>query len=154
MQVKTKWFGTIEVGEDKIITFEKGLIGFDEYKKYTIVYNSEKNDSKSIMWLQSLDEESLAIPIMDPAIIMPDYDPIVEDELLSPLGDIKTAEIIVFVTLTVPSDISKMTSNFKAPIIVNVDNLKACQIVADNEDYKIKYPIYDIIKKNIKEGGE
>lgn len=154
MQVKTKWFGTIEVGEDKIITFEKGLIGFDEFKKYTIVYNSEKNDSKSIMWLQSLDEESLAIPIMDPAIIMPDYDPIVEDELLASLGDIKTAEIIVFVTLTVPSDISKMTSNFKAPIIVNVDNLKACQIVADNEDYVIKYPIYDIIKKNIKEGGE
>lgn len=154
MQVKTKWFGTIEVEEDKIITFEKGLIGLDEFKKYTIIYNADKSESKTIMWLQSLEDEKLALPVMDPALLMEDYDPVIEDELLASIGDIEKAELLVLVTLTVPSDITKMTSNFKAPIIINVDNLKACQIVADNEDYKIKYPIYDIIKNNSEKGGE
>ena len=154
MQVKTKWFGTLEIGEDKIITFQKGLIGLDEFKKYTIVYNTEKSESASIMWLQSLEDQSLAIPVINPEIFMPNYDPIVEDELLHFIGDVKTAELIVLVTLTVPSDITKITSNLKAPIIINADNLKACQVMANNEEYVVKYPIYDIIKENSKKGGE
>ena len=38
MKVQTKWFGEIEVSEDKIITFDKGIIGFEDWKKYTLVY--------------------------------------------------------------------------------------------------------------------
>ena len=125
MQVKTKWFGTLEIGEDKIITFQKGLIGLDKFKKYTIVYNTEKSDTATIMWLQSIEDENIAIPVMNPELFMTDYDPIIEDALLESLGDIETAELIVLVTLTVPSDIIKMTSNLKAPIIINSDNLKA-----------------------------
>lgn len=154
MQVKTKWFGTIEIGDEKIITFEKGLIGLDEYKRFTIVYNTEKSDTRTIMWLQSLEDESLALPVMDPELVMDNYDPVVEDQLLLTLGDIKTAELIVLVTLTVPYDITKMTCNMKAPIIINADNLKACQIIADNEEYKIKFPIYDIVKEKSEKGGE
>ena len=154
MQVKTKWFGTLEIGEDKIITFEKGLIGLGEFKKYTIVFNTEKSDTETIMWLQSLEDENISIPVIDPETFFPGYDPIVEDDLLKSVGDIKTAELLVLVTLTVPSDITNMTSNLKAPIIINTDNLKACQLIADNQDYIVKYPIYDIIKQNSKKGGE
>ena len=154
MQVKTKWFGTLEINEDKIITFQKGLIGLDEYKKYTIVYNTENSEAATIMWLQSIEDENFALPVMNPELLMIDYDPIVEDALLDSLGDVKTAELIVLVTLTVPSDITKITSNLKAPIIINADNLQACQLIADNEKYIVKYPIYDIIKENTEKGGE
>lgn len=42
MKVQTKWFGEIEVSDDKIITFDKGIIGFEDWKKYTLVYDAEK----------------------------------------------------------------------------------------------------------------
>ena len=29
MQINTKWFGTVEIDAAKVITFEKGLIGFE-----------------------------------------------------------------------------------------------------------------------------
>ena len=154
MQVNTKWFGTIDISEDKILTFDKGLIGLDEYKKFTIVYNDEKADSRSIMWLQSLDNQELALPVMDPTLIVEAYDPVVEDELLASIGDISTAELLILVTLTVPADITKMTSNFKAPIIINVDTLKACQVIVENEEYKVKFPIYEILKNKAEKGGE
>lgn len=153
MRVDTKWFGTIEIGEDKIITFDKGIIGFDEYKRFTIIYDVEKSDSKTIMWLQSLDDENMALPVMNPEVIMEDYAPLVEDSLLQPLGSVNDEDILILVTLTVPSDVTKMTTNLKAPIIINTTNLKAIQIIAENENYTVKYPIYDIIKKNEK-GGE
>ena len=40
-----------------------------------------------------------------------------------------------------------MTINLKAPIIVNADTLKGVQLIADNEDYAVKYPIYHILKE-------
>lgn len=155
MIVDTKWFGTIDISDEKIITFDKGIMGFEDHKKYTIVYNSEREDAKTIMWLQSLDDKNLAIPVMAPELVWQHYDPVVEDELLKLIGDdIRNAELVVLVTLTVPQDLKKMTCNLKAPIIINADTLKGCQMIADNDEYVVKYPIYDIIKSASKKGGE
>lgn len=151
MKVQTKWFGEIETTESKIITLEKGIIGFEEDKKFTIVYEDDSN----IMWLQSLENVSLAIPVIRPEIVMPDYDPIVEDELVNTLGtDIRNAELLVLVTLTVPSDIKMMTCNLKAPLIINVDTMKGIQLIADNDDYMVRYPIYDLLKDRKEKDGE
>ena len=122
MKIQTKWFGEIDTTEDKIITFEKGIIGFEDFKKFTIVVDAEKESENTIMWLQSAEEPSLALPIIKPEIVKEDYDPIVEDELIKSLGeDIENAYLAVYVTITVPSDLTKMTCNLKAPIIVNME---------------------------------
>ena len=148
MRVQTKWFGEIEVSDEKIITFEKGIIGFEDWKKYTLVYDAEKEEDVSIVWLQAVDEPTLALPIMKPEIVYEAYDPIVEDEIINSLGEnIKDAELMVFCALTVPQDLTKMTINLKAPIIINVDTMKGVQLIADNSDYQVRYQIYDILKK-------
>ena len=148
MKVQTKWFGEIEVNEDKIITFDKGIIGFEDWKKYTLVYDAEKDDEVSIIWLQAVDEPTLALPVMKPEHVFEGYDPIVEDEIIKSLGDdIQNAELLVVCALTVPEDLTKMTINLKAPFIVNIDTMKGVQLIADNADYEVKYPIYDILNK-------
>ena len=148
MKVQTKWFGEIEVSNDKIITFDKGIIGFEDWKKYTLVYDAEKEENISIIWLQAIDEPTLALPVMKPEYIMKGYDPVVEDEILNTLGeDIQSANLAVFCTLTVPEDLTKMTINLKAPIIINADTMKGVQLIADNEDYIVRYPIYDILNE-------
>ena len=48
MKVQTKWFGEIDTSEDKIITFEKGIIGFESYKKYMIVFDAQKEAESSL----------------------------------------------------------------------------------------------------------
>lgn len=58
MKIQTKWFGEIDTTEDKIITFEKGIIGFEDFKKFTIVVDAEKESENTIMWLQSAEEHS------------------------------------------------------------------------------------------------
>ena len=40
-----------------------------------------------------------------------------------------------------------MTINLKAHIIVDFDTMKGIQLIADNSEYKVRYPIYDILKK-------
>ena len=109
MKIQTKWFGEIEIDRDKVITFDRGIIGFDEFKEFTVVYDAQKDAQSSTMWLQSLDEVSLALPVIKPELIFEHYDPIVEDELINSLGEnIKEAELLVLVTLTVTQDIKEI----------------------------------------------
>ena len=76
-----------------------------------------------------------------------DYNPIVEDELLQGLGEITEENIVVLLPLTVPQDITQMSANLKAPIVINADTRKGAQVVVENEDYEIKFKIYDILKQ-------
>lgn len=48
MRAKTRIFGEIDIPQDKIITMEKGMIGFSELKNYTLIYNSEKRMIRSL----------------------------------------------------------------------------------------------------------
>lgn len=152
MRVETRVFGEIDIEETKIITFEDGIIGFPDLKQFAIIYDEEKEKRSAINWLQSLDEPVFAMPVMDPLVIKPDYNPSVEDELLKSLGNLEPDNTLVLVTVTVPEDIEKITVNLKAPIVINAEERKAAQVIVENE--KVKYPIYDIIKPDQKKAGE
>ena len=147
MLVKTKHFGEIELDENKIITFDEGLIGFEDKKRYTILFNNESKSKGTISWLQSLDEPMLALPVVSPFVAMADYNPVVEDEVLAPLGELNDENLVILLTLTVPSDLTKMTVNLKAPIIINADTRKGCQAIAENSDYVVRYGIYKELKE-------
>lgn len=146
MRIKTRIFGEIEVAEDKIITFEKGIVGFPDMKRFTLIHDEEKGTDAGIRFLQSIDEPGFAMPVMDPLLVKPDYDPEVNDELLAGAGNITSDNILVLVTVTVPADLKKMTVNLQGPFVINVEEHKACQIIAEGEAYPVKFPIYDILR--------
>lgn len=146
MKVNTKIFGEIEIDDERIICFPSGIIGFPELTKFTLLHDEEAGDSVGLRWLQSLDEPAFAMPVMNPLLVKEDYNPVVEDELLKPIGELDTDEMLVLVTVTVPSDLTKMTVNLRGPIIINVKDRKACQIIVEGDEYVVKYPIYDILQ--------
>ncbi len=151
MIVNTKVFGEIELAEDKIISFPLGIIGFPELTDFALVHDEEKGIG-SIHWLQSIQEPGFAMPVMDPLIVKPDYNPQVDDELLKPLGQLVSDELLVMVTVTVPSDLKKMTVNLRGPIVINAAEKKACQVIVEGDEYEVKFPIYDIL--NAEKAGE
>ncbi len=150
MNITTNLFGEVEVDESKIIYFTQGIVGFPDLKQFMLIHDSE-DEEKKISWLQSIDETGFALPVIDPLVIDSNYNPEIEDELLRPLLISDEDQLLVLATITVPSDITKMTSNLKAPIIINAATLKAAQLIVEDEKYIVKYPIYDILKGN-KEG--
>lgn len=145
MIVNTRIFGEIEVGEDKTIHFEEGIIGFPDCKNFTLIYDEEKGERRSICWMQSLDEPEFALPVMDPLLVKEDYNPMVEDELLKSLGNLNEENLFILVTVTVPQDIKEMSVNLKAPLIMNVDERKGSQIITE-DDLPVKYKIYELLQ--------
>lgn len=147
MKVETRIFGTVDIDEDKIITFPGGIVGFPGLTKFALVHDEEKGAQNTIRWMQSLEETNFAMPVIDPLLVKDDYNPIVEDELLKPIGEIKPENILVLVTITVPKDIKQMSVNLQAPFVINADTRLASQIIVDTEQYPIRFPIYDILEK-------
>ena len=144
VEVNTRIFGMIAIEEEKVIRFDHGILGFPDLKDFTLIFNEEKGAESSIKWLQSLQEPGFAMPVMNPELVVPGYSPNFDADFLKPLGDNLDGEnILMFVTVTVPKDVTKTTVNLKAPIIVSVDNRKAVQLISDDDAYSVKHAIYD-----------
>lgn len=129
------------------------MIGFPEMQKFTLIYDEEKGNASHIMWFQSMEEPQTAFPVINPVKIKEDYNPTVSEELLRPLGEMQPEDTFVLVTVTVPKEIENMSINLKAPIIINMRNNKAAQIIVE-DDLPVRYKIYDLLKKRKEKAGE
>ena len=151
MKADTRLFGKIEIEDEKILTFDQGIIGFPYMKHFALIFYVEDGKEAKIKWLQSMDEECFAMPVMSPYELVPDYHPSVSDETWQTLGEIRDEDMLVLVTVTVPTDITQMSINLKAPVVVNLATNKASQVIVEDE-YPVKYKIYDKVKEGKKEG--
>jgi flagellar assembly factor FliW len=143
VKIQTRYFGDIEMDDSKIIHFEDGLFGFEQYKDYTILYDSDKGSDPFFSWLQSTTEKELAFPVVNPFKVKEDYNPTVEDGLLEKLGTFGEEDMVLLVLATVPQDVKKTSVNLKAPLVINAATCKGVQVVAENSDYPIKHYIIE-----------
>lgn len=154
MKAETRIFGTIEIEEDKIVSMEKGMIGFPELKHFALIFDEEKEEKdRTIMWFQSMDDGDIAFPVIEPSLVLDDYQPEFSEEMLAGLGELSDEDAFVLVTVTVPKEIEKLTCNLQAPIIVNMKNNKGAQVIVEN-DYPIKYSMAHLIQNTKEKAGE
>ena len=59
MEVRTSRFGTVEIAEDRVITFPRGLLGFQQHRRYCLLMPGDNADA-CFFWLQCMDDPSLA----------------------------------------------------------------------------------------------
>ena len=145
MKITTRIFGEVDIDDARIITFPKGIIGFPEMQKFAMMYDQEQGLG-AIHWLQSIDEPAFAMPVMDPLYVKDDYNPQVDDDVLDDIKPINPETTLVLVTVTVPHELEKMTVNLKGPVVINTETRKAAQIILDDDEYPVKFSIYEILK--------
>ena len=133
MLAKTKFFGEVELA---------------------IMYDEDNKAKTKISWLQSLEEPLMALPVIDPLAITEEYVPVIEDELLAPLGNPADEDLLFLLAMTVPSDMKKVTANMKAPFIINAATKKGVQLIVENEDYPVKFNVYESVQKMKERAGE
>ena len=146
MEYTTKLFGKIDVQDDKIIEFPEGILGFPELKKFTLMFDLDNSSPSGLNFLVSLDEPAFMMPVVPAIAVKPDYSPSITADIEKAIGPLTEDNLLILVTMTIPSDITQMTVNLNAPIIVNVESRKAIQAMVENDGYDIKYPIYESLK--------
>lgn len=139
MNVETTRFGRVTVEEKDVITFPEGMLGFSKIDKYVLI---EGSDDSLFLWLQALRKPSVAFPLLEPEIFETNYKVELtdEDRKIVQLDDLKHAK--VFSIVTIPSDPTKMTANLKAPIVLNLKDRLARQVILHQADYPIRQSIF------------
>ena len=146
MKIKTTRFGELEVDKKDIIEFSEGLLGFENLKKFFIV---DPGDQTLILWLQSIDDAGTAFPIIEPKIFQPNYMVKLLPVELNSLSLENLQNASVYTVLTIPQNVTDMSANLKAPIIINNKSKMARQIVLQDSKLEVRFKMYMDLKKYI-----
>ena len=149
MQISTLRFGEIEVDRGKLLRFQAGLPGLEECKEFVILQFPE---SYPIVWMQSVDEPGVCLPVMDSFQAVPAYTFNLGDSDAAELGLSGPEDLQVLSVVVIPEEMEGMTINLAAPIIVNLDTGKAKQIILSGGEYNVRYPAFQEVCRLIKEG--
>ncbi|TVQ80371.1 MAG: flagellar assembly protein FliW [Phycisphaeraceae bacterium] len=114
MEVQTSRFGTVQIEDDRVLVFPKGLLGFQQSTRYCLL---RPNDDACFYWLQSLDDPDLAFVITDPHVFVPDYQVPVRSEQMEDLRLERLEDAQVFVIVNKVGE--ALTGNLQGPLVVN-----------------------------------
>lgn len=130
--IKSSQFGELEVSPENVFTFEEGLLGFEEYKKYVLISDEITEPFK---WLIALEEPEIGFPIVNPWHIDIEYNP----------GKKYNYEVVVpMVIVTIGGGVSEMTANMKAPLLLNIEDMSGEQIIIASDKYSTNEKVHKI----------
>lgn len=143
--MNTKYFGDITIQEDKVITFPTGVFGFEDKTKYVLLSFKDEDEESSedfLMCLQSVEDSGLALIVMNPYYIYPDYDPYqISDKVFGEIALGQVTKHTVTCVAVIRDDFKESTINLKCPIFINLENNLAKQIILEDSDYSMRHPI-------------
>lgn len=152
MIIYSTQLGEVEVSEDKIINFAHGLPGFPDEKVFAFV--PYQVDSP-FAYLQSVVEPKLAFLVVNPFAFFKDYEFQLHDELAQELGIVTSDLSQVINIVSVPDKTEEMTANLLAPVVINVQNGKAMQVILEKTNYTTRHRIFSgELSQQSEKGGE
>lgn len=120
------------------VVFDKGIPGFEEYKKFSII--EVENDHKYKM-ITSTEDINIGFIAISPFDVKNDYEINLSDETINDLKIDKPEDVLLLNLITLGETLEKSTVNLKAPVIININNNKGKQLILQDDKYKIKEPL-------------
>jgi flagellar assembly factor FliW len=149
MKIKTKYHGTTEIHKEETLHFINGIPGFKDEKEFVLLPLPENE------WfhvLQSTKTPELGFVVTDPFIFFTDYNFKLDESTVEQLEKPSEKNIKVLSILTVREPLHKTTTNLQAPIVINLENNKAKQIILNDTNYQIKHLVFAQPQQSGQEG--
>jgi flagellar assembly factor FliW len=137
VNIESTRFGAIEVPEEAVLEFPNGLIGLGG-TRYTLIAREE---SAPFLWLHSLDDPSLAIPVTNPWFFFSSYEVEVSDSEAERIGVSDPAQADVYVTVRAGEAIEDFRANLRAPILVSGG--RGHQVINEASGTSVRTPLFE-----------
>ncbi len=139
MDVRTTRFGVVEIADDRVITFPKGLLGFGTCTRFCLL---KPADDAAFFWLQSVEEPGLAFVVTDPALFVPEFSVPIRPEQMSELelNTLDDAQVFVICNKVEQT----ITGNFQGPLVINTVSRVAEQFVLAEKRWTTRHPLVKV----------
>jgi flagellar assembly factor FliW len=134
--IESSRFGRVEIDSKAVLEFPEGLIGLGG-SRYAMIGDDPE---APFLWLQSLDDPSLALPVTNPHRFFADFAVEVVDEDVERLGLDGAGAMDVYVTVRAAPMVEEFTANLKAPILVR--DGQAWQVINQAPGCELRVPLF------------
>ena len=152
MLIKTQRFGEVEYNKEDVLFFPRGIPAFETKTEWILI----GSDESAIKWLQSIDDENLALPVTSPDAIRSDYNARIPEDEITLVGSVNPSELALLIVVSIPQDSPwNMTANLRAPILINIKTRRAVQVIALNEEYPVRHVVFsEDVREKMKASSE
>ncbi|WP_405173424.1 flagellar assembly protein FliW [Paenibacillus sp. FSL H8-0260] len=133
MIIETLSWGKLEVNEEQLYHFPKGLPGFDEETEFALIAMAEA----PFWYLQSIKNKGLSFLLGDPFAFYLAYEFELPDDEAEEL-EIKS-DVVVRCIITLKENVEQSTINLLAPVVLNPVNRYGKQIILHKAPYHTKH---------------
>ena len=132
-------FGTLQIAEQAVIELPFGLVGLAG-SRYVLL---ERNPGSGFLWLHSLEDPELALPVVDPRRFFSDFSLQIADADLQRLGIEAPETAEVYVTVRAAPDPKAITVNLRAPILVSGG--QGYQVINGAPGAEFRAPLFTVL---------
>ena len=138
MLIQTKYLGELDITDDHILTFPKGLLGFESHNEFVLISIPE-NDR--FIFLQDIHNSYVSFLLITPWDYFKDYEINISNEELLKLGITPNSEDkpTIYNIVTIGKSFNESTTNLLAPIVINLKDKKGKQFVLHDSKYHTKH---------------
>ena len=139
IHVRTLSFGELEVPESRILLFKEGIPGFPNHNRFVVL---SFDNLRPFDYLQALDEPPVAFLVINPFLILPEYEVRLSESEMADLRCNDRQDLGVYAMTTIPDDPTKATVNLFAPVVINASERLARQLLLHESGYSVKHPLF------------
>ena len=136
LTIESSRFGRVEIDPDRIVEFPDGLIGLGG-SRFALLASDENSP---FLWLHSLEDPDLALPVTDPARFFDGFGVELADQDAERLGLNDVTAVAIYVTVRAAETLDEFSANLKAPILVW--NGKGHQVINQASECSLRAPLF------------
>jgi flagellar assembly factor FliW len=130
-------FGEVQVAEEDVIEFPFGLIGLGG-ARYTLL---DRNPGTGFLWLHSVDEPALALPVVRPEPFFSEFSLHMAPEDVERTGiDEGAQDVMLYVTVRATPNPLDITANLRAPLVIHEG--RGYQVINANPEAQLQAPLF------------
>jgi flagellar assembly factor FliW len=134
--LKSTRFGDVELPDEAVVEFPSGLIGLRGHRYGLLPHGPDG----VFVWLHSMDDPDLALPVTRPWGFFPSYEVELSDSEAERIGVSDPAEAEVYVTVRAAEEAENFSANLRAPIIIA--NGRGYQVINEADDAPVRAPLF------------
>jgi flagellar assembly factor FliW len=129
-------FGRLDVPDDAVIDFPNGLIGLAGTRWALLA----KDEDSAFVWLHSMDDPELALPVTNPWRFFADYEVELGDDEAARIGITDADQTSVYVTVRAAESLDDFVANLRAPILIARG--RGHQVINQAGDAPMRAPLF------------
>lgn len=129
-------FGRLEIPDEAVLSFPAGLIGLGG-TRYALL---ARDDDAAFVWLHSLDDPQLAVPVTNPWRFFSSYEVELSDEEAERIGIQDASATSVYVTVRAAEALEDFCANLAAPILIADGH--GHQVINQAPDAPVRAPLF------------